>query len=245
MNKFTLSLLLLCTLFLEVAAQERERTPIGGRPNIKGDLFLDFGFNFLNNRPEDLNTRFFASRVFNVYYQTTMNLGENSGLTFNPGIGLGLEKLAFQDNQTLVPNMDIGPNSSQIVPINEVFGENVLVDKNTMALNYVDIPIEFRYHLNRENYNRGFRVAVGAKVGLLYAAHTKVEVTNADGLNQQIKNRQDYGLSPIRYGIYTRLGFPGFNAWAYYGLNGVFREGQGPFGTEATQFNFGVSVALF
>lgn len=230
---------------LEVSAQEKERTPIGGRPNIKGDLFLDFGFNFLNNRPEDLNTRFIASRVVNIYYQTPIALGENSGVTFNPGIGLGLEKLAFQNNQTLINNPDLGPKSSQLVQISEVYGNNIIVEGNTMALNYVDIPLEFRYHLNKNDYNKGFRFAVGAKVGLLANAHTKIEVTDADGLTQKVKNRQSYGLSPVRYGIYTRIGLPGFNVWSYYGLNQVFREGLGPFGTEASQFNVGLSVVLF
>ncbi len=236
--------LLLLTV-LQVQAQEKERTPIGGRPNIKGDLFLDFGFNVLNNRPEDLNTRFIASRLVNVYYQTAVNLGENTGFTFNPGIGLGLEKLAFQDNLTLINNPEIGPDASQLVPITEIYGDNISVGTNTMSINYIDIPMEFRYHINREDYSRSFRIALGGKFGVLYNAHTKIEVTDANGLTQKVKNRQGYGLSPIRYGAYTRMGFGGFNAWAYYGLNTLFEEGKGPFGTESSQFNFGVSVALF
>ncbi len=244
MKRLTLiSIVFLFTFQLQ--AQQGERTPIGGRPNIKGDLFLDFGFNLLNNRPEDLNTRFIASRVVNIYYQTQIPLGANSGFTFNPGLGFGLEKLAFQDNQTLIPDPAKGPNSSQLVSISDIYGENIRVSTNTMAINYFDIPIEFRYHANKEDYNSGFRAAVGGKFGLLYNAHSKIGVTNSDGLEQKVKNSQEYGLSPIRYGVYTRLGFPGFNLWGYYGLNGLFEEEQGPFGTEATQFNFGVSVALF
>jgi hypothetical protein len=88
-------------------------------------------------------------------------------------------------------------------------------------------------------------VAVGGKIGLLYNAHTKVAFTDGEGLEQKVKTTQVFGLSPIRYGVYTRLGFPGFNLWGYYGLNGVFEGNKGPFGTESTQFNFGVSVALF
>ncbi|MDN3686422.1 porin family protein [Cyclobacterium jeungdonense] len=244
MKKLTLiSIVFLITFQLH--AQQGERTPMGGRPNIKGDLFLDFGFNLLNNRPDDLNTRFIASRVVNIYYQTQIPLGTNSGFTFNPGLGFGLEKLAFQDNQTLIPDPAKGPNSSQLVPISDVYGENIRVSANTMAINYFDVPIEIRYHANKDDYNTGFRVAVGGKFGLLYNAHSKIEVTDSDGLEQKVKNSQDYGLSPIRYGVYTRLGFPGFNLWGYYGLNGLFEGEQGPFGTEATQFNFGLSVALF
>lgn len=121
----------------------------------------------------------------------------------------------------------------------------VSLQVNTTAINYIDVPLEFRYHLNKENYNKGFRFAIGAKVGFLLNAHTKVEITEASGLTRKIKIRQDYGLNPLRYGVYTRIGLPGLNLWSYYGLNKVFKDGQGPFGTEASQFNFGISIALF
>lgn len=244
MKRFTL-ILIACILSLEVAAQEKQTTPRSGRPDVKGDLFLDFGFNTLNNRPEQLNTRFFPSRVANIYYQYPIHLGENSGITFNPGIGLGMDKMAFKSDSMLVNNPDLGINSSKLAGIEEVYGNDLSINVNTTAINYIDIPLEFRYHLNKDNYNRGFRFALGAKVGFLYNAHTKVEFTDAAGLTKKIKTRQDYGLNPIRYGIYTRIGLPGFNLWSYYGLNKVFKEGQGPLGTEATQFNFGLSVALF
>tara|TARA_R110002049_G_scaffold3836_1_gene28149 strand:+ start:419 stop:1153 length:735 start_codon:yes stop_codon:yes gene_type:complete len=238
-----ISFILLITFQLQ--AQEKERTSIGGRPNIKGDLFLDFGFNMLNNRPDDLNTRFIASRVVNVYYQTQIDLGENTGFTFNPGFGLGLEKLAFKDQMTLVSDPDKAVNSSMLVPISGVYGADASVSSNTMAINYFDVPLEFRYHVNKKDYNSGIRVAVGGKIGLLYNAHSKISFTDGDGLEQKIKNSQNFGLNPIRYGVYTRLGFPGFNVWGYYGLNGVFEGNKGPYGTESTQFNFGLSVALF
>lgn len=230
---------------MNLVAQETEIPKKVGRPNIKGDLFLDFGFNVLNNRPEDLNTRLFPSRVANIYYQYPIHLGENSGITFNPGIGLGLEKLAFKRDSTLINNPTLGNNSSQLVGIKTLYGNDVSINTNTFALNYIDIPLEFRYHVNKTNYEKGFRFAIGGKVGFLYNAHTKVEVTEPNGLTKKIKTRQDYGLSPIRYGVYARVGLPGFSLWSYYGLNKVFRDGQGPFGTEATQFNFGLSVALF
>jgi len=241
-----LTLILLTFIFsLNLAAQEKDPTLKKGRPNVKGDLFLDFGFNFLNNHPEDLDTRFFPSRVANIYYQYPIHLGENSGITFNPGIGLGLDKLAFKRDSTLINNPALGNNSSQLVGIKTLYGNDVRIDVNNMAINYIDIPLEFRYHVNKTNYDKGFRFALGGKVGILYNAHTKVEITDAAGLTRKIKIRQDYGLNPIRYGVYARVGLPGFNLWSYYGLNKVFKDGQGPFGTEATQFNLGLSVALF
>ncbi|WP_200974184.1 porin family protein [Echinicola sp. 20G] len=239
-------ILLVFVLPISLFAQESKTTnPIQGRPDIKGDLFLDLGFNILNNRPEDLSTKFFASKTANIYFQRPINLGEKSGWTLNPGIGLGLDKLAFKDNMTLINDPDKGTNSSQLVDIDDVYGEGISVDKNTMALNYVDIPVEIRYHFNKSDYNEGFRIALGGKVGMLYEAHTKIKLTDSDGVNRKIKDSQEFGLNKFRYGVYTRVGLSGFNLWAYYGLNDVFKSGQGPYETESTQFNFGMSVALF
>ncbi|MCH7403669.1 porin family protein [Belliella kenyensis] len=245
MKRLTL-LFIVGLLTFNTFAQERERTPIGGRPDIKGDLFLDFGFNTLNNKPDDLQTRFFPSRTFNAYYQHPFNLfGEGSGFTFNPGIGIGTDKLAFTEGRTLFNNPAVGTSSSRLQAIRDVYGNDIQVNTNVVAVNYIDIPLEIRYHFNKSNYKKSMRVAVGGKVGFLMNAHTKVAFEDANGLERKIKDRQNYGFAPIRYGVHTRLGFPGFNIWGYYGLNQVFQKDKGPFGTEANQINFGVSFALF
>ncbi|MCH7399794.1 PorT family protein [Belliella sp. DSM 107340] len=231
---------------LSVSAQERTKTPIGGRPDVKGDLFLDFGFNTLNNKPDELKTRFFPSRTFNIYYQYPINLfGEGSGFTFNPGIGIGTDKMAFTEDQTLFNNPALGPESSQLLEIRDVYGDDIIVNTNNVSVNYFDIPLEFRYHFNRSNYQRSMKIAFGGKVGFLMNSHTKIAYEDENGLERKIKDRQNYGITPIRYGLTARLGFSGFNAWGYYGLNQVFQKDKGPFSTQANQINFGISVALF
>lgn len=228
-------------------AQKKERipTPIGGRPDLKGDLFLDFGFNTLNNKPSELKTSFLPSRTFNIYYQGEIKLGEGTGLTLNPGIGYGSDKMAFTNNRTIFNNPAIGPESSRLLPIREVYGDNITISKNNVSLNYLDVPLEFRYHFNKKNYSKSVRFALGGKIGYLMNAHTKIEYTDANGLTRRIKDRQSFGFNPWRYGVYTRLGFPGFNIWGYYGLNQVWEKGKGPFSTQAGQISFGVSFALF
>ncbi|MGY6557835.1 MAG: porin family protein [Nitritalea sp.] len=249
---------LFCMLLGVVNAQEstqseentvkktRERTPVGGRPDLKGDLFIDFGFNLLNNRPAELNTRFFASRTLNVSYQYPIPIfGERSGFSFNPGIGIGSDRMGLRADSTFVADPVLGPGSSAFASIRGLYGDDIQIRRNNFVANYLDIPLEFRYHFNKSDYSRSFKIAVGAKVGLLMNAHTKVAYTDPDGNRRQIKDRQSYGLNPIRYGVYTRIAFPGFNFWGYYGLNNIWKEGRGPLNTEANQINFGISVALF
>jgi hypothetical protein len=245
MKRLTL-LFIVGLITFSVSAQERTKTPIGGRPDVKGDLIIDFGFNTLNNKPDDLSTRFLPSRTFNVYYQVPINIfGTGSGFTFNPGIGIGTDKLAFKDDQTLFNNPILGSESSQLLKISDVYGDNISVSTNNLSLTYFDIPLELRYHFNRSNYQKSMKVAIGGKAGFLLNSQTKIAYEDSDDLARKIKDRQTFGIAPIRYGVYTRLGFPGFNFWGYYGLNKVFQKGKGPFATEATQLNFGFSVALF
>ncbi|SDD14761.1 Outer membrane protein beta-barrel domain-containing protein [Algoriphagus faecimaris] len=230
-------------------AQEEIKTPkvpIGGRPNIPADLKVELGFNLLNNRPADISTAFFGSRSFNVYYQYPISIfGETSGFTFDPGFGISSNKFAFQDEQNLFNDPAKGPESSQYLELTEVFGDNIQVDKNNFAINYFDIPLDITYHANKRNYSKGFRVSLGARVGFLYNAHSKINYTDEDGLTRKVKDAQNYGLEKIRYGLSLKAGSPGFYFWSYVGLNKLFQEDLGPFNNEAQQLSFGVAIHLF
>lgn len=222
------------------------KTPIGGRPNIPSDLVFEFGFNQLNNRPEALGINFFGSRTFNVYYQHPIAIGgKTSGITINPGFGIGTDKLAFENDENLFNNPLLGPESSILREVADVYGDDIVLYTNVVATNYVEIPLDLTYHLNKTNYSKGFRVSVGGKVGYLYNAHTKNKFEDSDGLRRKIKDSQDFGFEEIRYGVSLKAGSPGFYVWGYFGLNDLFKPGLGPFATQTNQINFGIAVNVF
>lgn len=222
------------------------KTPIGGRPNIPSDLVFEFGFNQLNNRPEALGIKFFGSRTFNVYYKHPIPVGgKTSGITINPGFGIGTDKLAFENDENLFNNPLLGPESSILQEVADVYGDDIVVSNNVVATNYLEIPLDITYHLNKTNYSKGFRVSVGGKVGYLYNAHTKNKFEDSDGLMRKIKDSQDFGFEEIRYGVSLKAGSPGFYVWGYYGLNDLFKPGLGPFATQTNQINFGIAVNVF
>ena len=233
-------------LFQTAFAQDGPKTPVGGRPNIPSDLSFEFGFNQLNNRPEDMSLNFFRSRTFNVYFQHPIKIfGETSGITMNPGIGVGTDKYAFKDAQNLFNDPVKGVESSELKEISEVYGDNIRLKTNTFAANYFDIPLDFTYHLNKTNHTKGFRFSLGAKFGVLYEAHSKIKYKDSEGLKRKVKDSQNYGLEKFRYGLTFKAGSPGFYSWFYYGLNDTFQAGKGPIGTQASQINFGVAVKVF
>jgi hypothetical protein len=229
-------------------AQETEtkaKTPIGGRPNIASDLNFEFGFTQLNNRPADLKTKFFGSRTFNVYYQFPIELGEKTGFTLNPGLGIGSDKLEFSDAKNLFLNPTLGPESSRLLPVKDIYGNGIDLKKNNFSANYLEVPLDLRYHFNKNNYSKGFRVSVGAKVGMLYDAHTKIKYESATKGTVKLKDSQNYGLEKFRYAVSVKAGSPGFYVWSNIYLNDMWQAGRGPFSTEASQINFGLAVSVF
>lgn len=241
---------LLCFLLVagHVNAQQDGNTPTGNkfisasRPDIPGTLSLDFGFNLLSNNISAMNTAFFGSKMVNLQYKWELPLAKNK-LFLHTGLGLGLDKYSFADDITLRSTF-VGDARGpvQIRQLTNVFGSTAEFSKSNLAVNYLDIPIEFHYRF-KETYS-SFKVAVGGRIGVLYSAHTKVNYTRADE-TFQVKEKDRYELNTFRYGVNIRAGSPGFGGHFYYGLNTLFKDGRGPQGNEANQMQLGLYFGIF
>lgn len=203
-------------------------------PNLPGSLRIGFALSFLNNAPGDMATRWIGNRSVDIYYIADVPLGD-SRFVFNPGLGLGLERWGFAHDITLQRT----PAGTVISQLSEME-----VNKSLLAANYVDIPLELKFHTNRVNPNRGFNIAIGGRVGILYSAHTKVNIEEQGDL-VKIKRKEHYNLNRFRYGLTARIGFGRFNAYYYHALSTLFKGNLGPEQTEATHFKIGVSFAAF
>ena len=206
----------------------------GAEPDLPGTLTMDFGFNFLNGAPDNMELNFWKSKGVGFYYLYDMPIGE-SNFSFHPGLGVAFESYAFSQNVTV--DYPPGADSASIVSLDDEIYETV--DKSKLVTHYVDIPLELRFY-TKEN-QRGFMVAVGAKVGYLFSSYTKVAYEN-EGEERTSKLRQDYNLNRLRYGASARLGFRGFNLHGQYMFSDLFKSDGGP---EVNNFKVGLSVALF
>ena len=222
------------------------KTPIGGRPNIPNDLSIEFGFNQLTNRPADIALNFFGSRSFNVFYQKPFKIfGEQSGFVLSPGIGIATNKFAFKDDQNLFRSSTLGAESSVLKKVSSVYGANIEVKTNNLAANYVEVPVDLQYNVNKKDYSKSFRVSLGARVGMLYQSHTKIGYDSPASGAVKIKQSENYGLEKIRYGLHLKAGSPGFNVWTTYYLSPMWQAKRGPFNNEANQVSFGIALGLF
>jgi hypothetical protein len=222
------------------------------RPSIPGSFIFDLGVNRAINKPSTWNQGFWGSRTVNFYYQYSMRIAK-SKFSFNPGLGLSLERWKFTDGATLYdtlelvsfPNGAVSPNQIEqynLISSGLVFPKNA--NKSMLIANYFEIPIEFRFDTNPEDLGRSFNVSLGGRVGFLFDAFTKVKYRDL-GEDIKVKTKMNHGLSTFRYGVYSRVGLGGFNLFFYYNLSDMFEKEKGPLGKDFNSFTTGISISGF
>lgn len=230
MRFFIAALAVFCSLSLN--AQQ------ASSPDLPGALRVQFGFNFLVDHPDSMSTGFWGSKAFNFHYLYAIPLGE-SAFSINPGFGIATDKFSFEDNVTLKRNIDGSISIEPLEPLE--YGE---VKKTKLATTYFEVPLELRFHVNKDNFKKSIKVAIGGKAGILLSSHTKVNHKYL-GENQKLKVKDNYNLNRFRYGLQASLGVAGISAYFYYGLNDMFEKGKGPEETTTSQMQAGVAISIF
>ncbi len=205
------------------------------RPDIPGTLLIEFGLNILQDNAESMDVELLGSRTINFIYLYDIQIG-SSKFSFLPGIGVGLDRYKFDEDITITRNAD-GTSSTVAVP-----GGGV--KKSMLVTNYLEIPLEFRFHSNPNDKKRSFKLGLGFKAGLLFNAHTKIK-QEIDGETTKVKVHDDFALNRFRYGVTGRIGIGGFNVFVYQNMNELFEDGKGPEATSTSNLTVGVSFTGF
>jgi len=251
MKKILSSVFFLLVVISGFAQDETvKKTP---KPSIPGTFMVDLGMNQAINKPDTWKQSAWGSRTVNLYYQYGFRFGR-SKFSFNPGIGISMERWKFKDNSTLIDTVELVSFPNGAVSPDQVEQYNLLsptriyptlAKKSQLIANYIEIPLEFRFDTKPEDISRSINIAIGGRVGLLFDSKTKVKYKDAEGDIVKVKNKQTYGLQNFRYGVYTRFGIGGFNLFTFYNLSDVFQKGKGPLGQDFNSITFGISVNGF
>lgn len=237
MNRVLVLVLLMLASTYGIAQEKENRV---GRPDIPGSIMIDLGVNQGLGKPDAFDLGFWGSRTINVYYQWPIRIAK-SNFSFNPGMGLSLERFKLRNGYTLYDSTAIA-GRNELAPAGLKYQGT---KKSMIVTNFLEIPIDFRFDSKPEDLARSFNVAIGGRIGYLYDGYTKIKYQPGGEVNK-IKDKQRYGLSQFRYGIYTRIGIGSFNAFGFYNFNPLFEEGKGPTGMDnVNTWTVGISLNSF
>ncbi len=206
-----------------------------GRPDLPGDLVVNFGFNSLSSAG-DLKTNLIGSNSWGIYY--TKRIGAGDFLSIYPGVGFGLEKFGFEEDVTL------GFDSEGNVMFDSISSLGS-IKKTKLAVNYLEVPLEFRIYPFRSKDGSGFFIGLGGSLGVRFESHTKVKYEDTAEDNFLTKERNDFNLNPIRAGVIGRIGSKGINAFYRMYFTELFDPGLGPNDIKATPFTVGIAINGF
>ena len=71
--------------------------------------------------------------------------------------------------------------------------------------------------------------------------HSNTKVVYHDSDKIKIRNKDDFSLNLLRYGVTARLGYEMFQAYGTYYLSKMFEEGKGP---ELYPFEIGIALTF-
>lgn len=185
-------------------------------------FMLQFGYFGWSGAPDSVNTDGF-SRTFNMYLMFDFPFKSNPHISVAIGPGIGTDNLFFKET-----TIDI-KNRKQIE-----FNRDTVTQykKYKLAQGWFEVPVEVRWSANPANMNKGFKFAIGGKVGTLVDARTKAKVDlDADGDGgyfEKIKSKAVF--NGTRLSAIARVGFGNLSIFGSYTVSEVFKEGQGPLG---------------
>jgi hypothetical protein len=215
MKRIILLILAAIAFSSAVSAQKQVDEPFLKKFSTGVDIINDF----VMDAPDGIDFRA-INQGASVYGLYTFPIKE-SNFAFSLGAGFGMHN--FFSNGLLQDST----NTSYFVSLDTLKamnGEEIDYKKNKISLTYLDFPFEIRY-----KSEKGFRFAVGAKVGLKLNAHTKYKGDDlTDASKIKIKESDLPNFETWRFGPTLQIGYKWVNITGFYSITKVFKSNAGP-----------------
>jgi hypothetical protein len=183
-------------------------------------IMIQIGMYNWASKPDSIKTKG-VGRTFNAYFLFDFPFKTNPRISVAIGPGIGTDNIYF-DNTTI--NIK---NRTQVTFIQDSITK---YKKYKMNVGYLEIPVELRFSSSPENMNKGFKFAIGGKIGTLLDAKTKAKVDlDADGFGGYIEKIKDKRFfNGTRLAATARIGYGHFTVFGTYTITQFFKEFQGP-----------------
>ena len=153
------------------------------------------------------------------------------------GLGVSWYNFKFQNDKTVIVKDSIGLNFNEDT-------RDVSFIKSKLGVTYINasfVPmLTFggnRYSRKWISYNNGFRIGAGPYAGYRIGSSTK-QVYKEDGDRERDRNRDNFYLNNLRYGVRVQVGIKSADFFFAYDMNELFSSGKGP---KLNAFSFGVT----
>jgi hypothetical protein len=239
MKKIFLGLLFMSSFCLAAKAQNNNNTQpkkpdyskidLSNRAN--DHLLIQFGYDGWDNQNggDSINPTGF-SRHFNMYFMLDKPFKSNPHFSVGFGVGVGSSNIFFKDTY-----IDLKANSNTLPFRPSVPNTNSAnFKKYKLTTVFAELPVEFRYAGNPVSPNKGFKAAIGAKIGTLLDAHTKgknlVDQTGLSvyGTKYINKEKDKRFINGTRLAVTGRVGYGIFSIDVSYQVTSLLKDGAGP-----------------
>ena len=202
------------------------------------DLIIDFGLNALVNQKAsaaspgvDLRTE--GSRYFNIGFNYAQRLGGKKSPVF---LSVGPE---FAFNNYMLNDNNKWVNDNGVTRVVREADPSRQYEKTKLATSSINLPLMLNLKLRDQHCRETLSLGVGGFVGYRLKSWTKLKY-NHEGTTYKDKDYSNYNLEDFQYGLQGILGYHGFEVFAKYNMNQLFKENQGP---DTQVLSFGVRIA--
>ncbi len=165
--------------------------------------------------------------------QYDLTISDNN-IGFVTGLGFEFNNYRFSNN------VSITKENREIVPI--YYDEaGINLDRTRFRAIYLNVPLMIEFQTNHARRSRRAYVSAGVTGGVNIGSSTRVVYKDNSSRGRE-RVRDDFYLSPFRYGLSFRTGYRSLNLYANYYPTPLFQKGKGP---ELYPFAVGFSIFGF
>ncbi len=152
--------------------------------------------------------------------------------------GLGFEFNNYHFRNQITLKVD---ETGRTVPDSSYFSDpNKNVTKSKLATTHLTAPLLLEFQIPTQSDRHRIFISAGVIGGVRIGTSTKVKYEGASDGKDKVKD--DYNLSPFRYGFTARIGYRRLKLFANYYPTPLFEEGKGD---EIYPFSLGLILLSF
>ena len=211
---------------------------LSNRPN--DHFMLQYGYDTWGSVPDSVKPDGF-SRHFNVYLMLDKPFKNSQHMSLGIGIGIGSSNMFFDDKYINLKS------TNTTLPFTDVSLSNVnRYKKFKLTTVFAELPVELRYAGNPVTPDKGFKAALGVKVGTLLNQHTKGKDeinssgTSLYGSKYISKENNKRCINSTRFAATGRIGFGNISLDASYQITNFLKTGVGP---DIKPFTIGITLS--